>query len=201
MKKLLGLLLAAALVLSLAACGGKGGEDEFVLTRGQWDEYTYKNSSMGFEFTLNEEWTILDDESFVSTFLPDVDPEEFSRWTNEDFKKSRVIPCAFARRNDNFENVSLVIENLKLSGGTKSTPEEYLDIAAESLPEADYVITRPRAVKLGEADGAYIVAATQINGMDVNQYMVATKADNYMMVITFTTVDETSVDEFLDMFS
>lgn len=198
MKRFLGLVLAGAMALSLVACGGETKED-FKLLRGTYTDNIYTNESTGISFTMPEGWSVIDDDELLSTYGVDVDADEFANWTSEDFADAMVIPDTRIVRDNNTENMSVIYENLKKTGGTKYTMEQYMNQATAQL--SGYTVSEPTQTTVCGLDAVYVIAETTLYGTPVSQYLLVVRVDDYMTVITYTTIADTTVDQFLDMFN
>ena len=156
MKKLLYIILAALLVLSLAGCKGKSNntpsdnpapENEAAaqqetepakeesaasskFVRGTWDASgkVFTSDFSGLKITLTDDFRHYDDTELAETYLSD---SAFS-WDTADYETMTTIPdCVFLDTSGN--NVSILFENVALEGAPNISEEDYLDIVTKSL--------------------------------------------------------------------
>lgn len=128
MKKILYVLLAALIVLSLAGCKGKSNTIE--LSRGSWDadKKVFTNDVTGIKITLTDGYIAATDDELVDAYLDDSSID----LTTADYTKMNNIPdCAFYKLTG--ENCGVLYENIAAEGEPNISEDDYLDVAIKKL--------------------------------------------------------------------
>ena len=213
MKRFFALLLALAMVLSLAACGNDAEpvetflllevtdnpfettgaiaaeetDDEF--SAGSSVDHTYKSAFIGIQCFLDLDWTFMSDAEISAENLPN----------------ATVRYDMMANHSNNLDSVSVVLE--KLSAADRAiTAEEYLtaakDPTVEALSAVEITVNSAEIVKIrfaGEEHTALAIAGNYV-GYPIYEYLVAIKCGSYMACVTVCTWDTNTCMDILNQF-
>lgn len=212
MKKILAVLLALIMLLSLAGCGGKQdisgsvtfddnketvtdsteeeSEDEFEI--GVTTGGTYENAFIGFGLKIPDDWMFYSEEQInqLNGLVADmVDDEQLK----EQLKNAKTIYDMYAISADGLQTINVTMENLGVAYGKMVSEDDYIDIALRTLPsqlvsagyDEDMEIEKVTVDFAGEQRSAIKIKAA-VYGSEVYQMMVVMKAGNYMALTTST---------------
>ncbi len=158
MKKLIAILLAAIMLLSIAGCGKKepasdiftfddvdteaaaeekeekedeSEEAEFEL--GVITENTYENSFIGYGLKISDDWTFYNKAQInqLNGLVADmVDDEQLK----EQLKNSSVIYDMYAASSDGLQTMNVTLENIGAFYASLMTEDDYIDNSLKTLP-------------------------------------------------------------------
>ena len=199
MKKILVLTLAILMCFGCVACGS-----EKQISHGTVENNVYTSEFTGITFTAPSGWTYLSEDEIAELMNTTADV-----FTDDKFAEA-------VKDLDNFTdmmvtdpqtgtNVNVLYENLVLSGNSKITEEEYLDVSIEQMKNAMAGIS----VELVGSEDATLSGAnylraelkTTASGISMSQYLYMRKVSNYMVVVTVTITSGYELADLEAMFS
>ncbi len=199
MKKIISvLLIIASLTLILCSCG----EDKRI-ARGTVTDNVYKNESLNITFTAPSGWTFYTDEQLAE--MMHISVEMFMDEELFDAEKAASTIDFMAIETATANNINLSVENLKHSGNSKMTVEEYLEKAKtqvnEQMEGIKYTFTDTGKATVSGDEYTTMKASCTFNGVTLTQYFYVRKVNYYMVTITATTNNGKSAASFEAMFS
>ena len=218
MKKLLYVLLAVLLVMSLAACGPKQSNVQpdnaqqdnaqmdntqtddaqpaaKTFARGSWDASgkTFTSDYSGITIKISDDYTALTDAELAENYLDD---SAFDL-AGADYEKMTNIPdCAFINYMTG-SNTDLLYENVTAEGAPDISEDDYLDAAKGGL---DGVIGGYYDVTIGGKQFRAMNRSVEQGDHLLYQTMAVRNIDGYMLIVAFTSFDKDSVDEMISFF-
>lgn len=227
--KIISIISALALMLSLSACGSKqpsgtvkpnessqpdisgsvspddnGGDNEFSL--GSTNGGTYENSFIGISCSLDSSWTYYTDEqiSELNGITADnIEDEDLA----EQLKNSSAFYDMMASADDGILSINVVFENLGVLYGMTLDEESYVDTALGTLENtltasgySNVSCQKATFDFCGETRYGTSIYA-EISGVAVYEKQVCIKSGNYMAVVTLVSVGEDATDSLLELFS
>lgn len=218
-RKLIWLMIAAALMGGLTACGGNDTEDvsgnitqeepqeeEAQFQMGEMNGGTYTNTFLGISCQLSEDWTYYSEEqiaeinNLVSESITD---EELS----EMMENAQTFQDMYAASNDGLATINVVFENMGVLYGTTMDEEEYIQTAA---PQLETALTNMGMTDIqSEASTRDFAGQTRqslrVTGMmgeyPVYEELICIKEGNYMGVITLASYVEDITGDMAALFS
>jgi hypothetical protein len=172
------------------------------LDRGTWNGKVYTNAFADIKFTLPEGWVAATDEEIASLMGQAADIfTDKEKWYIESAKLTTIYDM-MVQDPATMNNVSVMFENLSLSpGGLKITEADYLEIVTTQLASLEtmkYTFDKPYKTTINGV--VYdTVRATEEN-INITQYYLVHKQDNYMVALIITTAGDTKIDDILTSF-
>jgi len=198
MKKFFSALLI--LTLSLTLLAGCGSNDKG-LSRGKWDNDTFKNSYSSLTFNLPEGWTVGTDEELAAVTGIGVEllGEAGVAVTEEQLEQQAIYDMYTYDVEGN--NIIVSYENISytVSDPDSFTEQDYLDAVASMVSLYGASVSDPSEYKIG--GNTYVAAAAEYEAvLGMNQYYFVRKIENYMLtiIVTTTTAD---IDDVMSNFS
>ena len=212
MKKLLSLLLAAALALTLTACAGgsdgesEGGESHIAdpgEVRGVAEGSTYKNDFLELKFTKPDSWTFATEDEIagIAGNTQDILSEG---GVESEVDASRFDMIATDAVTGNNVNLSLEIIDQE---ATDEDLEAVLDATEERLLEMgssigmNYTFGEHSKVTLGGLEYHKLSATAEYREVTFEQGCYVAVKDGVLINITATSYDGTAISDFEAMFS
>ncbi len=226
MKRLLTILLALALTLSVCACGTVATNDEVAgkiepeptknastdeektpdKIIGQNTGLVYKNEYFNNQAVLNQEWTLLSDEEIKKL------NEEALTTLSEDYaaamKDADYFTDMSAQASQGLLSINVTIQNMsKIPGAASLTTKSIVASSINGVVESyknmgftDVTCEQITAQFCGaECDGLELSA--KINGIDFYLKMVVVAKGNYYESITVGALTQDVTDDLLAMFT
>lgn len=213
MKKLLALLLAVMMLISVTACGSTASEDEIrgeqqtsdeAYSAGAVDGLKYESSFIGIGCTLPDDWSFYTDEQIreLNNITTEVAGEEYEKLMQD----AQIIYDMYAISSNQVDTINVNLEKVNSVALLALDMTEYYEQSVESIKTAynnmgatsfDYTI--------GEVaiDGEKFVSlnvVAEINGTKLYQTAFAKKCSGYVANITVTSIDEATVKSIIDSF-
>ena len=203
MKKVMSLILALLLTVSLAACGGKSDEPD--LHRGTVDGDTYTSEFLGLKLTVDEDWVIADDEQLAEH--SGVVKESFTdEEIRAEIEKGGSVTDLYALNQADGSSVNITIQKLSLVSGMLATEDAYAEANLKQLPDvlADGGITvdsleKTKVTFAGKEHVALTLEGT-VQELPLYETIVIVKAGSYISCITAATFFEDTTADLLDLF-
>lgn len=230
MKKLLAILLALVMALSIVACGGdedKTGEitnketttnesDDVegeiseqevevpvIDTIGEAEGNTYENAFLGFGFTLPEGWSFYSKDQIneLNSITQDMLDEDIAKQLEE----ANVIYDMYAL--DQYGNsVNIVMEKISAIASIAIDEKTYAEASAQQLPEAlkqiglADVSTEITNTTFNGAEHVSIDVVGTAEGFSLYEKIICIKTGQYMVCVTVATTHENTTDAVLEYF-
>lgn len=166
---------------------------------------SYRNEYLGIGADFDYGWIIYAGEDLNSQngISEDLTGDELIEKLNSTY----VFYDLLALPTDGNPNVNIAIENLPMANAGNLTTLEYLNIVSSSIESSllssgyDEVsaIEQTTATFAGEQCAALLISG-KANGNTICQYMVFTKVDKLMVLITVTAYDAPTAKDVLDCF-
>ena len=213
MKKLLALMLAVMMLITVTACGSTTGEDEIrgeqqtseeAYSAGSMDGLKYESSFIGIGCDLPEDWSFYTDEQIreLNNITTEAAGEEYEKLLQD----AQVIYDMYAISGNQVDTVNVNLEKVNSVALLAFDMADYYEQTVESIETAynnmgatsfDYEIGRI-TIDEKEFDSMNIVAV--INGTKLYQTAFSKKCSGYIANITVTAIDEATVKNVLDTF-
>lgn len=172
---------------------------------GEKDDHSYENRTFGIRAQFPADWTILDEEQTaqVMGLAADITSNEDLA---EQFKQAGSL-CDLYAVSMQGDNVNIMVEDLGKLYGILLTEERYAQIAAPQLEsglssmgitDISYVT---ESCSFAGQDRFSLFVTSNYNGVPVYERIVLIKVGNYMVPITFTSLDESRLNAALDFFA
>lgn len=208
---------AQGMITTLPAEGGKpvvteteapaetpaAAETKAGITRGKWENGTYRNEMAGFCFTPPESWQVLDDEHIAE--LMGISKELLDT-EGYDLNDKDVVYDTVTFDPNSGTNVAIAYEKLDIFGALGTNTQSIMDEVVKQMSantalqySFNYVATTEQ--NIGGAD--YLCAEFDV-GADTGtrkQYILLNKLDSYICNITITAMASEPIEEFLPMFT
>lgn len=200
MKKMIALVLCAALlVCTLAACGGKN-DDGAKFSRGTVDGNTYTNTFAGLKFNAPEDWTFSTEEEIDA--MMGLSMDEMDASALEKKYAEMVTIYDMVATSPEGVNVIIMYQNLGMvPGGSSMSEQDYADVFIEQLPSQVSDITTGEVYTTEMAGKTFtVIPASVYDGLMFQDYYLL-KVDNYIAVICFTNVEEPAATGLADYFT
>lgn len=189
MKKIITLLLALVIMLSLAACGS-----DAAFVRGEVSDNVYTNEASGVTFTAPEGYTFYSDEQIASLYGTTA---ELLHTENLD----TIVYDMYCGNVDLNSSINIIYENLTNIYGSILDDASYLTLSLASIETSfegvegvsiSNISEETITVNGTEYSGAYITL--DINGTEFYETIVVKEIDGYMMCCTVAAYDEAEID-------
>ncbi len=200
MKKIIALTLALICVLGLCACGSISSSGD--VSRGKVKGDVYKNDSVNITFTKPDNMIFATDEEIAA--MMDVSKDVIANGDKIfEIAELTTVTDFIAKNPVNGNNVGLVFEDLVKTGNSKITVSQYLEASKNQLKNSgiSYTFGEESEIKLGSETYAKMVAKASYSGVKMTQAFYLRKVGKYMVCITITVTDGTSLSAFEAMFS
>lgn len=227
MKKLISIILAAVMLLSLCACGGKeDGVTEPSTTvpttpttvpttapvetqapqLGSYENGVYSNSYIGIKCTVDQEWYVYNNEEMAQLnglVLDTMTDEDLV----EQLKNADVAYLFYAMKNDGLISMNITMEKLNLVSGILLDEKSYAKASVQQLPAAlesmgmTDVTAQEEMFTFAGQEHAGISVHSTYSGVDFYEKLICIKAGEYMAVITLASYGEDVTSELLNYYS
>ena len=205
MKKMITLLLALAMVFSLAACGKSADTPKTAeLHRGTVEGNTYTSDFLNVTLTLDDSWEIADDEAMAQ--LSGMVVDSFS---DEDVKKQvengSVIYDFYAMRSDG-ASLNIAIQKLGLTNGALMTEDAFAEANLKQLPDvlasSNITVTdiQKTTFSFAGTEHAALTLTGTVQNIPLYETMSVVKIGSYVALITTATFYEDGTAELLNLF-
>lgn len=171
------------------------------LSRGMWSDETYTNEFAKLRYVLPEGWVIATDEQLAT--IMGIGAEAFGdkqKWVAEATKMTTIYDT-MVQDPVAQNSISIMFENLVVSGNTKISEEDYCDsikAQIENLENLSYTFGDSYTTKLNGVD--YLVAPTEETNSKISQYYLMHKQDKYMVCVIVSIFDDTKIDDIIAQF-
>ena len=205
MKKYLSVFLALLLACSLAACGGKSGEEEAQLHRGTVEENTYTSQFLGLQLTVDEDWLIADDQQ-----LAELSGLVLDSFTDEDVKaqieKGGSVMDLYALNQADGSSVNINLQKLSLISGALVSEDAYAEANLKQLPDvlasSGITVDKLEKTKVTFAGAEHTALTLEGTYQELPLYetIVLVKTGSYIACVTAASYFEDTTGDLLDMF-
>ncbi len=219
MKKGMGLLLSALLLLSSTACAKEeevrgtveenqtsqaAETEEAEFSFGEVNASKYENKFIGIGCNLDSEWSFYDDDQIKemnNIALDAVDEDVADLIDNAD-----LIYDMYAVHSDGMSNINVNLENVGTATLAALDLAENLDktksIIQDSFENMGYedVSIESTTVEIDGQEFDGLVNHASISGMDMYQVLFCNKCGKYISTVTVTTFGEDTTQQVLDSF-
>lgn len=205
MKKIIAILMAATMLLTLCACGAKPkaeisgsvepAAEETKPDIGSVNGGVYENKFIGIGCELDSNWTYSSKEELAG--MVNLTAESF---TDEEFKNQMLNADLFydmmAASSDGLANMNIVIQNIGVLYGTVLDIDTYIDMNIDQAPaqmtQAGFSNIKCEKVNVSFAGSEVpaIYMTSIIQGIECYQLLVPIKQGNYIANVTFTSFME-----------
>lgn len=218
MKKLISLILCAALIFTLASCSGnenteketttandvnisetqnneaeetteKEEEINKTITRGTIEGDVYTNEFADFTFTKPSTWIYLTDDEISEQINAGQDAMDLNSIEKALTEKSSLYDMASMDSLGN--NVMICYENTMISGFKKFTAEEYIELLDSSLKNISgftYTFEKTEDIKIGDNEFKKASYTVNYQGAEMTQAYYVKVIDKYVVTIIATAV-------------
>lgn len=205
MKRILALLLAAVMMLSLAACGGEGGSAETTEPAGpilgETSGNTYTNTYFGMGCTLDDSWIVANEDELAQ--IMGTTTEMLSEAALE---ADGVGYSFYASKEDGLTTLNIVMENLGKLYGMLLDEKSYAETSVEQLPAAfeamgmTDVTTEITTVTFAGSEHTAIKLSGVIYDINFYETLVCVKQGSYIAVVTAASYYEDTTADILAQF-
>ena len=210
MKKAMTILLALAMLLSVAAfgtgtaCAAAATDTQSVL--GVKENKVYVSELLGIAVDFPEIWYLLSAEEtaqVIGVVADDLDDEALADQLRDAGTTCDLYAVALDESGD---NVNIQLENLGLLYGTILTPKQYANIALPqvkpALEQAGFQHVQIEMVdyEFAGRDRVSLLVTGDMNGVPVYERMILIKSGQYMGAITAFSTDLERIDALLARF-
>lgn len=223
-NKILCVVLALAMLVSLCACGGASSvsgtitaseaatteapaEETEEFSIGATANNSYKNEYFGIGIDLNEEWTFMSQEEIneANGMAKDLlDKEQYA----EALDNGTVFTDMSATASDGILTLNATIEKLNALGTLAVDEESYVDISLENTDfkavfkqmGVDMSVVEKGTITVAEKEHPCIVLEGEVQGIGFYEKVAAIKKGNYVISITASSLVENVVDEIFEGF-
>lgn len=217
MKRMIAILIALTMLLSLAACGGDANvrgeqinndtqpkEKEAEFSMGKVSGLTYENAFIGIGCKLDSQWTFRTDEEIreMNNLVGELAGDEY----REAIQNANVIYDMQAVHSNGTDNI---IVNLEKANALQLAAVDLADVFEAQLPlmksSFENMGYTNVTFEIGEVtiDGELFVALfveADIGDYHMAQVNIAIKCSGYLASVGITTLDETEMNKLLDSF-
>ena len=229
MKKILCLLLALALTLSLVACGSTGADEDDVrgeivggntdndtnsdasadendkpgFSLGQATGNTYKNDFLGISCTLPSEWTFYTEKEILE--LNNITSDFLDEETKELLENANIIYDMYASTGEGSTinvNLEKVPANMMSSVNIKQTLESQKDSLVATYEQMGYTNVQTSVTKVtidGKQFDALTISAS-IAGYDFNAAIFMFQKENYLAAVSLGGLGDNQIETYLGYF-
>ena len=219
MKKLLALMLALALTLSLAACSVKinptdDGADKTEPSSGNiWKEdlfhfgtvngSDYENDLLGYGCAL-EGWTFADADMIAQ--LNQIGKDLLTEDVQEAFEKTGAIMDMFAQTEDGLQNINIQFQDMNVLYSMLLSADKLVDMTIPQLPATlegagyENINIEKTTVSLGGDEHPAISIVSEIYGVPTYQKEVVVVRKGYAIFIAVTSMLEDNTDALFELF-
>lgn len=206
MKKMVSLLLALAMVVSLAACGGKSPETPKTaeLCRGTVEDNTYTSEFLHVTLTLDDSWQIADDEAMAE--LSGLVADSFSdESVKNQLEKGGVVYDLYAMRSDG-ASLNIAIQKLGLANGAMMTEDAFAEANMKQLPDVlasssiKVIDIQKSTFPFAGTEHVSLILTGSVQDVPLYETMVVVKTGSYVSLITAATFQNDGTAELLDLF-
>lgn len=223
MKQMLLLVLAAALLLSLCACGNETPATEPSQPSnttapattapkekdpqlGEYADGVYTNAFLDIRCQVDDRWQVYSDAQ-----LAQLNGLVLDSMTDEDLiaqlKEANVAHLFYASADNGHQSVNVVLENAGVINGILLDEKAYAELSVEQLPtvlrSVGLVNVTAEATTVKFAGGKH--AAVEVHGLhsgvDFYEKIVCVKVGSYFGVITVASYHEDLTEDLLAMFT
>lgn len=213
MKRFLALIICLLMFASLCACDNGVTPFEEPQTRepvslpapsvkessivfGDYYGNSYNNISLNLGLSLPNEWTVSETSELAE--LNKMDEDKMLSDFESLMEDTQVAYLMFAQDSTGADNTNLIVENLKFSGNSGITPEEFIEMSADNtkamLEQAgatDIELT-PSSISFGgERHAVQILSYTLMDAHIYQEQILFPAGDDYMAILTITGNTET----------
>ena len=202
MKKILALVLAMMMVLSLGACSGETEPEtvEIVPARGTVENGIYKNEAFGVTFSAGENWYFLTD-SEIALSMGVAAEEIYGEGTEIVGDHIYDVYCV---ENTTGGTVSINYEDLGTIGGMTDA-NYYLETVMTTLLSSgakdgvvDSSITN---IKIGEYEVPCLDIVLEYAGTTIYQKVIVKQSGSWMATATLASLSEDEINSLVEMLS
>ncbi len=195
MKKILAIILALAMLLSLAACSGNKTEksETEVITvtpeRGTVENGIYKNSAFGIGFSAGENWYFLTDEEIASAMgvAAETIYGEGAEITGDHVYDLYCVENATsATVSINYENLGTIGSMTDANYYLETVMTQLISTGADS-GVVDAIISN---IEIGEKEAPCLDIVLEYGGMKIFQKVIVKQIGNWMGTITIASLSE-----------
>ncbi|MBR4889309.1 MAG: hypothetical protein IKU17_09205 [Clostridia bacterium] len=225
MKKVLSVLLAMLMLLSLVACGednkpassvnntpatstveskDESSEtssndiaEEKLFVRGVVENNVYTNEFAGVRFTAPEAMTFYTDEEIAAVYGASEEMFNITLDTSIIYDMYAMNPETGATVNVNYENMGLLYGSLLTAESYLAASKSNLEAVFNNTPGMNVTSLEQSTVNVGGEEMPCINLVIDINGMSLYETLVTKEADNYMMVFTVGALSTEEIDTIL----
>lgn len=209
MRRILCLLLAAAMLLGTTACTAKTPEESLTpvsaettavpekttqpdkedekFSRGEWDGLTYTNTFAGFKATLPDTgWSITDDDALADM----ANLEDKSLLEKAAFKLINFFDMQ-ATEDQSGANVLVMIQNMKMANEENLTAEDYAGQVIEGFKNVtDYTYEVGTPYEEDFCGETYVCVPAEVPEYQMNQEYLMRRKGKYMIELILTGTPE-----------
>ena len=215
LKHIIALLLVAAMAFSMAACSSvssivqdalDSSESDIEPSRGIVTGNTYKSEFIGIQCSLDESWTISDDEQ-----LAQLAGMTASQIENENVKSllenSSVVYDFFATKDSGFETLNINMNDLGSTGIEGDSEDQIAELARPQiesmLSDSGFEgcsVVKESIVFAGQEHPCYVITGS-VSGVQVYEKMVMIIRSGVVIYVTACTLMEDTTDSLLSLFT
>lgn len=207
-KRFFAMVLMICLLGVMVGCSDKAPDatpetEAKTVSRGTIEGNVYTSEFIGVSFTKPDLWVYSTDEEIAAAMQIGaelLDAENFA----EQAEKMNNVYDMMVRDMLTGNNINIVFENLKASGSSNITEEQYIEVAKAQLKEQasmlNYVFGEAEKCKLGEQEFYRLPAEGGYSGVSFEQRIYIRKEGTYMIVITLTLFDGNDGSAYEAMF-
>lgn len=215
LKHIIALLLVAAMAFSMAACSSvssivqdalDSSESDIEPSRGIVTGNTYKSEFIGIQCSLDESWTISDDEQ-----LAQLAGMTASQIENENVKSllenSSVVSDFYATKDYGFETLNINMNDLGSTGIEGDSEDQIAELARPQiesmLSDSGFEgcsVVKESIVFAGQEHPCYVITGS-VSGVPVYEKMVMIIRSGVVIYVTACTLMEDTTDSLLSLFT
>ena len=215
LKHIIALLLVAAMAFSMAACSSvssivqdalDSSESDIEPSRGIVTGNTYKSEFIGIQCSLDESWTISDDEQ-----LAQLAGMTASQIENENVKSllenSSVVYDFYATKDYGFETLNINMNDLGSTGIQGDSEDQIAELARPQiesmLSDSGFEgcsVVKESIVFAGQEHPCYVITGS-VSGVQVYEKMVMIIRSGVVIYVTACTLMEDTTDSLLSLFT